>query len=175
MEALLFIVRTLLELLVIVFLLRLLLPLVRAEIRNPLSQAVIKLTDPLIIPLRRLLPPMGKIDTAALIAVLLVQIATTVIILFLSGFGFGSPVIVLKSACEQLVLTVLQFYFVAILIYALLSWVAPSAYSPVANVLNSLCDPILRPVRRLIPPIAGLDLSVLFVLIALQALMILIR
>lgn len=175
MEALLFIVRTLLELLVIVFLLRFLLPLVRADIRNPLSQAVIKLTDPLIIPLRRLLPPMGKIDTAALFAVLLVQIATAAIILFLNGFGFNSPVIVLKMACEQLALTVLQFYFVAILIYALLSWVAPSAYSPVANVLTSLCDPILRPVRRLIPPIAGLDLSVLFVLIGLQALIILIR
>lgn len=175
MEALLFVIRTLLQLVVIVFLLRFLLPLSRAEVRNPLSQAVIRLTDPLVLPLRRVVPSVGKIDTAALIAVLLVQVAATAIIFLLSGLGINAPATILLLACRQLLLTVLQFYFVAILIYALLSWVAPSTYSPVASVLTSLCNPILRPVRRIIPPIAGLDLSALFVLIGLQALMILVR
>lgn len=175
MEALIFIVRTLLQLLVLVFLLRVLLPLCRADTRNPISQAVIRLSNPLVLPLRRVIPPIGRIDTASLAAVALMQIAATAVVFLLSGLGIGSPLGLLAFALRELVMTVLQFYFFAILIYALLSWIAPSAYSPAANLLTSLCEPIIRPVRRLIPPIAGLDLSALFVLIAIQALQIVIR
>ena len=176
MEAILFIVRSLLQvLLVTVFLLRFLLPLVRAEARNPLSQAVIRLTNPLVLPLRRIIPPIGRIDTASLVALFLVQLATTATIFLLSGFGLGNPLLLLQEALRDLALTVLQFYFFAILVYALLSWVAPGTYSPAANVLGSLCEPLLRPIRRLIPPIAGLDLSALFLLIGLQALQILLH
>lgn len=175
MEALRFIVQTLLQLLVVVFLLRFLLPLCRADARNPVSQAVIRLSNPLVLPLRRIVPAFGKIDSASLIALILVQVAATAIIFLLSGLGVSAPGSILAVALRQLVLTCLQFYFFAILIYALLSWIAPSAYSPAASLLTSLCNPILRPVRRLIPPIAGIDMSALFVLIALQALQILIR
>jgi YggT family protein len=175
MQALVFIVQTLFQLLATVFLLRFLLPLCRADARNPLSQAVIRLTNPLVLPLRRAVPAIGKIDTASLIALLLVQVAATAIIFLLNGLGFSSPVSIILIACRELALTVLQFYFFAILIYALLSWIAPSAYSPAASLLASLCEPVLRPVRRLIPPIAGLDLSALILLIAIQALQILFR
>ena len=78
------------------------------------------------------------------------------------------------NALMSLAITVLQFYWFAILVYVILSWVAPGTYSPSASLLASLCEPLLRPVRRLIPPLAGLDLSAVFVLIALQALQILI-
>lgn len=175
MVALLFIVQTLLQLLIVVFLLRFLLPLCRADARNPVSQAVIRLTNPLVLPLRRVVPAFGKIDTASLIALLLVQIAATAVIFLLSGLGVSSPASILLVALRELALTCLQFYFFAILIYALLSWIAPSAYSPAASLLTSLCTPILRPVKRLIPPIAGIDMSALFVLIAIQALQLLIR
>lgn len=175
MQALIFIVQTLLQLLVVVFLLRVLLPLCRADSRNPISQAVIRLSNPLVLPLRRIIPPIRKFDTASLIALLLVQMAATAIVFVLSGIGIRSPFTLLLFAMRELALTCLQFYFFAILVYALLSWIAPSAYSPAASLLNSLCEPVIRPVRRLIPPIAGLDLSALFVLIAIQALQIVIR
>src|SRR5512138_3583010 len=165
MDALIFIVRTLLQvLLVIVFLLRVLLPLVRADSRNQLSQAVIRVTNPLVLPLRRILPPIGKIDTASIVALLIVQFATTAVLWLLGAYPF----------VYTLVLTILQFYTFAILLYVLLSWIAPGTYSPAAMILYSLCEPILRPVRRVIPPIAGIDLSALFVIIGLQALYILI-
>lgn len=175
MDALIFIVRSVLQvLLVTVFLLRFLLPLVRADARNPLSQAVIKLTNPLVLPLRRVIPPAGRIDTASLVALVLVQLVTTAIVFLLMGFGLSQPAALIQSALLSLAITVLQFYWFAILVYVILGWVAPGTYSPSASLLASLCEPLLRPVRRLIPPLAGLDLSAVFVLIALQALQILI-
>jgi YggT family protein len=70
----------------------------------------------------------------------------------------------------SLLATILQFYTFALLLYILLSWVAPGTYSPAAALLSSLCEPLLRPVRRLIPPLAGIDFSAMFLIIALQAL-----
>jgi YggT family protein len=175
MAALIFIIRTLLGLLVTVFLLRLLLPLCRADSRNPLSQAVIKFTNPLVLPLRRLLPPLGRVDTASLVALLAVQVAGTALVWQLSGLGLHAPLALIISAARELLSLVLQFYFFIILISALLSWIAPGTYSPGASLLNSLCAPVIRPFQRLIPPIAGIDLSALFALIAIQALQILIN
>lgn len=176
MEALIFIVRTLLQvLLVTVFLLRVLLPMVRADSRNQMSQAVIRLTNPLVLPLRRILPPIGKIDTASIVALLIVQCASTAVLWLLGAYPWVDLLPeFLHVALLNLLLTILQFYTFAILLYILLSWIAPGAYSPGAQLLGSLCEPILRPVRRVIPPIAGLDLSALFVVIGLQALYILI-
>jgi YggT family protein len=76
-------------------------------------------------------------------------------------------------ALLTLLTTVLQFYTFALILYIILSWVAPNTYSPASAVLASLCEPLLRPVRRLIPPLAGIDFSAMFVIIALQALLIL--
>jgi YggT family protein len=176
MDALIFIVRTVLQvLLVTVFLLRVLLPLVRADARNQLSQAVIRLTNPLVLPLRRVLPPIGKFDTSSLVALLIVQFATTAVLWLLGAYPwvFTLPQFI-HIALLSLLLTILQFYTFAILLYILLSWIAPGTYSPGAMLLSSLCEPLLAPVRRIIPPIAGLDLSALIVVIGLQALYILI-
>ncbi len=175
MDAVHFIVRTILQvLLVSVFLLRFLLPLVRADVRNPVSQAVLRITNPIILPLSRIVPRARRIDVPALVALLVVQLVTTTTLLLLRGFGLVSPATLLALAFTELALTVLQFYFFAVLIYVLLSWVAPGTYSPAASLLASLCEPLLRPVRRILPPIGGLDLSPLFVMIGLQALQILI-
>src|SRR5690606_23872599 len=176
MDALIFIVRTLLQvLLVIVFLLRVLLPLVRADSRNQLSQAVIRVTNPLVLPLRRVLPPIGKIDTASVVALLIVQIAATATLWLLGAYPwiFTVPQF-LHMALLSLVITILQFYTFALFLYVLLSWVAPGTYSPAAAILSSLCEPLLRPVRRVVPTFGGVDLSALFVIIGLQALVILI-
>lgn len=171
MDAIIFIVRTLLQvLLVTVFLLRVLLPLVRADSRNPLSQAVLKITNPLVMPLRKVIPPIGKFDLASLVALLLVQVATVAILWTLSGVTYWSPGGFLYAVFMSLLSHTLQFFTFALLLYALLSWIAPGTYSPAGALLGSLCEPILAPIRRIIPPIAGLDLSALFAIIGLQAL-----
>ncbi|MGD9843024.1 MAG: YggT family protein [Steroidobacteraceae bacterium] len=175
MTALIFIITTLSHLVIMVFLLRLLLPLCRADIRNPFSQGVLRLTNPVILPLRRLLPPIKRLDTATLVALLLVQLASTAIVWTLRGLSLTSPHLLLLASLHELLSLVLQFYFFALLLYAILSWISPSTYTPAASILNSLCVPVIRPFQRLIPPIAGLDLSVLFALIAIQALQILLN
>jgi len=174
MDALLFILDAVVTLVVIAFLLRVLLPLVRADLRNPVGQAVLRVTNPLVMPLRRLLGSAGRIDLASLVALLLVQLAGTAVMVLVAG-GSLAPLPLLIGTVRDLAQTVLQFYFVAVLIYALLSWVGPAGHGPAAHLLGRLCEPLLAPVRRIVPPLGGLDLSALFVLIGLQALQILLH
>jgi YggT family protein len=172
MQALIYIVEAVFQyLLVAAFLLRLVLPLLRANMRNPLAQAIIRVTNPLVMPLRRVLPPIGRVDTASVVALILVQLAVTAVILLLSGLDPTNIALLLHRAAYQLLEMTLQVYWFAMFIYVLLSWVAPATYSPATDVLSALCEPPLRLVRRLIPPIAGLDLSPVFVLIAITALL----
>lgn len=173
MSAIIYIVEAVLQyLLVTAFLLRLVLPLARANMRNQLAQAVIRVTNPLVMPLRRVLPPIGRVDTASVIALLVVQIATTAIVMLLQGYDPSDFSTLAKLATFNLLQMSLQFYRMCMFIYVLLGWVAPAAYSPATDMLSSLCEPPLRLVRKVIPPIAQLDLSPVFVLIGISALLI---
>jgi len=174
MTAILFVLNALLTLAVIAFLLRVVMPLVRADFRSPLGQAVLRFTDPLVKPLRRILPPVGKVDVASIVALLAVQLAGSTLIRLVAGGGF-LPGPILVDGLRGLAYTILQFYTVAVLVQALLSWVAPGTYNPATQLLHRICEPLLAPFRRLVPPIGGLDFSALFVLIGLQALQLLLR
>jgi YggT family protein len=173
MNAVYFIVDTLMRLLLLVFLLRVLLQLARADFRNQISQAVVRLTNPLVLPLRRILPPIGKIDTASIVAVLVVACAFVAIRYGLRGAMPANAFVWLHEVVLEIARTTLWTYFYAIFIYVLLSMIAPGGYSPMQSLLSALCEPVLRPFRRFIPPIAGLDLSPLWAGIAIQALLIL--
>jgi YggT family protein len=174
MSALIFIIETLLSLALFVVLARLLLQLTRADFRNPICQAIVRLTNPLILPLRRILPPIGKVDTASVVAVILVAVVEVAIIFALRGITFVGPIYWLQSAALEIARTLLWTYFYAIILYALLSMVAPGGYSPLQSVLATVCEPVLRPFRRVIPPVAGIDLSPLWACILIQAILILI-
>lgn len=175
MNAIRYIVGALLWLAVFVFLMRVILQLVRAEFRNPIAQAIVRITNPLVLPLRRVIPPLGRFDTASFIALLLVELAAAAILLSLEGLGLPTAPVLARFALFDLAQKILQFYLVAVIVYVLLSWVAPGTYSPAGAILTSICEPLLAPFRSIIPPIGGLDLSALFVLIGLQALLILLR
>lgn len=174
MSALIFIIETLLSLALFVVLARLLLQLTRADFRNPICQAVVRLTNPLILPLRRILPPIGKVDTASVVAVILIAVVEVAIVFALRGITFVGPTFWAQSAALEIAHTLLWTYFYAIILYALLSMVAPGGYSPLQSVLATVCEPVLRPFRRVIPPIAGIDLSPLWACILIQAILILI-
>ena len=174
MAALYFLIDSVLTFLIYAFLLRLLLPLVRADFRNPLSQAILALTNWLVMPLRRVLPPVGRLDTASLVALLAVQFAA-VMILFRLQVGAPLPFANLAIASlRALALSVILLYTVLIFVNALLSFVAPDSYSPATRLLAALCEPVLRPIRAILPVIGGLDFSPLVALVGLQALRLLI-
>ena len=175
MNALYFLVDSLLSLALFVALLRLLMQWSRADFRNPVAQAVVKVTNPLIMPLRRLLPPINKIDTASVVTVLIVAVGDVILMSVVRGFGVPPLLLLLRATALELATSVLWLYFYAIFLYALMSLIAQGSYSPMQPLLTSLCEPVLRPIRRLIPPIAGLDLSPLWAGLLIQALLILLR
>ena len=176
MEAIRYIVDMLLWLLLLAFVLRLLFQLVRADFRDPMADAIVRVTNWLILPLRKLLPPIGKIDTATVVAVLLVAGVRTLINLALAGgAGIGDWLVFLRITLLDLVGLVLRIYLFAMLLYWLTSFVSPGAYAPGVRLLAQLCDPILKRVRRVIPPIGQIDFSFLWVSIAIGALLVLLR
>jgi YggT family protein len=175
MEAIRYIVDTLLWLLTLAFLLRLLFQLVRADFRDPMADAIVRVTNWLILPLRRLLPPIGKVDTATVVAVVLVASVRTAAILALDREGFGELLVFLRITVIGLVDLTLRIYLFALLLYWLTSFVTPGGYAPGVRLLGQLCEPILKPVRRVIPPIGQIDFSVLWVSIGIGALLIVLR
>ena len=172
--ALIYILQSLMTLALFVVLLRLLLQWARADFRNPICQAIVRLTNPLIVPLRRILPPVGKIDTASVVAVILVAIVEVVILTSLGGVTLD-PLFVLRAAALEIAHALLWLYFYAIFLYALISMVAPGGYTPLHSLLTALCEPVLRPIRRVIPPLGRIDLSPLWAGILIQAVLILLR
>jgi YggT family protein len=176
MSAIYFIIHTLLQLALFVVLARLLLQWTRADFRNPISQAIVRITNPVILPLRSVLPPIGKVDTASVVAVILAAFVEVGISLLLRGFPLTYPgfwAYWARAVAIELAWLTLNAYFYMIFLYALLSFIAPGGYSPMQSVLESVCEPVLRPFRRLIPSLGGLDLSPLWAGIAIQALLIL--
>jgi YggT family protein len=172
MQALRFLVDTLFTLYSAVLLLRLLLQLVRADFRNPIARAIVQVTNPVILPLRRLLPPMGKIDTASLVALILCTLLKLWLLVLLLGVAVPAPAPLLAATLLDLLRLLLQTYLFSIVLNAILSFVAPGNYSPAHSLLSAICDPVLNPFRRIIPPLGGLDLSPLWACIAIQALLI---
>ncbi len=167
-SALIFLVKSLADLYLLTFLLRFIMQWVRAGYNNPLAQFVFKVTSPLVVPARRVLPSTGGLDTPTLAVLIVLEIAVTYALLRLVGISLPIPQLLLYSLLRLVALT-LWFYTGAIFIYALLSWFGNRGGNPMATLLGDLVEPLLRPVRRVIPPIGGLDLSALIVLLLLYA------
>lgn len=175
MEAIRFVVDTLLWLLTLAFVLRFLCQLSRADFRDPFADAIVRVTNWLILPLRRLLPPIGRIDTATVVAALAAACVRSGAMLALSGAGSIDWLWFLRLTLVSLIVLVLNIYLFALLLYWIMSLVTPGGYAPATRLPAQLCEPILKPVRRLIPPIGHVDLSMLWVSIAIGALLILLR
>jgi YggT family protein len=167
-QALYFIIKTIAQLYLLVLLLRLWLPLLRADFRNALAQGILRVTSPLVVPLRRLLPAIGRLDTATILVAIAIQYLTVLILLAVFGQSFTTVPILITTIIELVILS-LNLFFFAILIKIILSWIAPHTHNPATAILNTLAEPVLRPFRRIIPPIGGLDISPIFAIVLLQA------
>jgi YggT family protein len=152
-------------------LLRLYMQLQRVSFANPVGRLVFALTDWLIMPLRKLVPPVGRWDMASLVGAVLLQLAQYLVLWLILGAGAGLAWLP-WLALFGLVRTALTGLVGLLIVYAVLSWV--QTRSPIADVINRLCEPLLRPLRRVIPLLGGVDLSPLVALVLLQvALMVL--
>lgn len=180
-DALQFLISTLITLYALIILLRFMMQATRADYYNPVAQFVVKASAPVLRPVRRIIPPAGRYDIAAIVVALalmlvkiwlyrLLGIPDTVV----GGYRIGIEHAWLGSlawlAVVDLLALVINVYFFAVLIRAILSWVAPQGPHPVVELLERITAPVVNPVRRVIPLVGGIDLSPLVVLIGLQVL-----
>ncbi|MCP4210513.1 MAG: YggT family protein [Halieaceae bacterium] len=149
-------------------LLRFLLQLTRADFYNPISQTLVKLTNPLVIPLRRILPGYGGIDLASLLVALILQMLMIALLIALQT-GTMLPVLpLIMASLIGLAAYLVKIYFFAILAMIILSWVAQGGNNPALRLLFQLTEPVMAPFRKLLPPMGGLDLSPIFVFILIN-------
>ncbi len=167
-QALYFIIKTLTQLYLLVLLLRFWLPMLGADFRNPLAQGILRITSPLVVPVRRFVPSIGRLDTSTILVAYVIQFLTVLLLLTIGGYRVGTVPIMVTTLIELAVLSLNLFFFV-ILIKIILSWVAPHTHNYATALLTTLAEPILRPFRRIIPSIGGLDISPVFAIILLQA------
>lgn len=161
-----FLIDTLFSLYIAIVMLRFLFQLTRADFYNPVSQFIVKATNPLLKPLRRLIPGWGGIDIASIVLLIALQLLSLVILLTIVGQPM-TPWVLFVLSLRELVALIFNIYIYAIIIQAILSWVVQGGYNPVMSLLYSLTEPLLRPARNILPPMSGLDLSPLVVLLLL--------
>lgn len=164
-----YVLQTLGSLYLLIVLLRFILQLVRADFYNPLSQFAVKATKPLLNPLRKVIPGFGGLDLASLVLALLIQLLLMALTLLLLGaFDVALlPQLLVWSVIGVTALFVKIFFF-ALIASVILSWVAPHSHNPGAQLVNQLCEPLLMPIRRILPSLGGLDISPIFAFIALN-------
>ncbi|MGH8272853.1 MAG: YggT family protein [Gammaproteobacteria bacterium] len=169
-RALIFIVNIVFSLYIAALYLRIILQHQRADYYNPAVQFIARVTDPVVRPLRRLIPGVAGWDIAAFLVAIVCGFINVVIVHYLIGIGLAGPLLA-RDTGMKLLAVLLNLYIFTILIQALMSWINPGRYSPVAALLWRMNEPLLRPVRRLIPPLGGtFDLSPLIVIVILEAL-----
>ncbi|WP_419569975.1 YggT family protein [Rheinheimera sp.] len=172
-DALFFLVSTVIKLYLMVVVLRLWLQAARADFYNPFSQFIVKATNPVVIPLRRFLPSLGGFDTGTwLLAFVICLLHVSITQFYQMGQLFVAYLPL--GALVLLVTEILQLLFWILVIRALLSWFS-QGNNPMELVLMQLTEPLLRPIRRVIPSMGGLDLSVLVLLLGLQFVQILLQ
>ncbi|MFO7705003.1 MAG: YggT family protein [Halopseudomonas sp.] len=163
-----YIVQTLGSLYLLIVLLRFVLQLVKADFYNPVSQFIVRATKPLLMPLRRVIPGFGGIDFAALVLALILQLLLMTVIIKLMGYALPNVLQLLVWSMIALTALFLKIFFFALIISVILSWVAPSSSNPAALLVHQLCEPVLGPIRKILPSMGGLDLSPIFGFIALR-------
>ncbi|TKA92705.1 YggT family protein [Halopseudomonas bauzanensis] len=165
-----YIVQTLGSLYLLIVLLRFILQLVRADFYNPLSQFIVRATQPILRPLRRVIPGFAGVDFASLVLALIVQLVVMAIIIKMMGYALPAILQLLVWSLVGITALFLKIFFFALIISVILSWVAPHSHNPAAVLVYQLCEPVLAPIRRFLPSLGGLDLSPIFAFIALNLL-----
>ncbi|CAN7194891.1 hypothetical protein PS943_04823 [Pseudomonas fluorescens] len=163
-----YVLQTLGSLYLLIVLLRFVLQLVRANFYNPLCQFAVKATQPLLKPLRRIIPSMFGLDMSSLVLAILVQLALMALTLLLTYGTTGNPLQLLIWSLIGVTALFLKIFFFALIISVILSWVAPGSHNPGAELVNQICEPALAPFRKILPNLGGLDISPILAFMALK-------
>ena len=174
-QALIFIIDVFAGLYLLLLLLRFLIPWLRIDFRDPLAQGILKLTSPVVIPVRRFLPAIGRVDTATIVVAFVIQYLVVMIIFLLVGAPVVSALAIAVESVFRLLGLIVNIFMFGILLSIILSWIAPNSHNPAVGIVRAIADPVLRPFRRVIPPMGGFDISPIFALVALGVVRILLN
>lgn len=169
-----FLLMTLFDIFLFLILLRFLFQFLRIDFYNPFAQAIVKLTNPILIPLRRVIPSIKGIDTASLVLLFLVCVIKLILSSLLQYHQFPAIGGLFIWSIGEMILLTLNVFFWAIIIQAVMSWLSPMPGHPIQALLYSLTNPLTQPARRFIKPISGIDFSPLAVLLVLEIVIILV-
>jgi len=172
-QAALYLIEIVFGLYILAVLLRYLLARVRADFYNPLSQFLVKITNPVIKPLRRFIPGYLGIDWPSIIFLLVLQGLEIIMIALVSSGHIPALPGLCVLIIANLLKTVIYVHMFIIIVQIIISWVNPGAYNPITVLMYQLSEPILKPARRLIPPAGGFDFSPMIAIIVLQLMIIL--
>jgi YggT family protein len=165
-----YVLQTIGSMYLLIILLRFVLQLVRADFYNPLSQFAVKATQPLLKPLRRIIPSLFGLDMSSLILAIIVQMILMALTLLLAYGITGDPLHLLLWAIIGVTGLFLNIFFYALIISVILSWVAPGSHNPGAQLVNQITEPLLAPLRRILPNLGGLDISPILAFMILKLL-----
>ncbi len=168
-DALIFVVDQLAFLYLLIVLVRLVMPWMGTSYKNPITQAVMAATSPLVVPLRRIIPAIGKLDTATIIVAVGIKFGVNWMINVLEKAEIPLLKLLALSGVELLQMLIMMFS-IGIFIRIIISWIWPNSYHPLVGLLIAFTEPVMRPFRRFIPPFGPIDISPIFALIALTAL-----
>jgi YggT family protein len=169
-QAVAFIIDTLFDVLCFLFLARLILQASKADFYNPISQGVVRITDPILVPLRIVIPRFRNIDFAAFVAALLFKVIAIAIVQGVKTGYLPSVAELFIYGLWDVLRMLLAFYLFGIFLVVLLSFVSPGGYHPAVALLSQVMEPVMAPARRLIPPLGGLDLSPILTLMVIELL-----
>jgi len=166
-EITLYLVQTAIGIYLLIMLMRFVLQLVLADFYNPISQFLVRATNPLVLPVRRILPARGRFDAASFLLAVVIQLLGIIALLVMNGFSLPGPSLLLAWSVIAVIGLLVKIYFFALLGMIILSWIAPGSANPAAYLMYQITEPLMEPFRRLLPPLGGLDFSpiLLFILI----------
>lgn len=161
-----FLIQTFFGIYFILVILRFLMQVSRANYYNPICQAIVKVTDPAVRPLRQIFRTVRGVDFSTLVIAFAVQFIAVVLVMLLKGGYIFQPVYI-AWVLLGLVSTILDIYFFALLISVIASWIAPYTQHPALSLVSELTEPVCRPARKLLPPMGGMDFSIILVFVAI--------
>ncbi len=166
-EALYYAITFIFKVMSFLFVARFMLQACRVDFYNPISQGFIKITDPLLKPLRLAIPGFRNFDIAAFLAAVLMEFLLLLVISSLADQYLGSMLQLLAAGLLQVLLLVIRIFWWSILIVIIASFIAPGNYHPALAMLQQITEPLLAPARKLLPPMGGLDFSPILVFLLL--------
>jgi YggT family protein len=174
-EITIYLIQTVVSLYLLIMLMRFVLQLSLADFYNPICQFLVRATNPLVVPLRRLIPARGRLDPASLLMAIVIQLLGIISMLWMNGLSLPSLSLLLAWSVIAVIGLLVKIYFFALLGMIILSWIAPGSSNPAAYLMYQITEPVMAPFRRMLPSMGGLDFSPILLFILINIVQIVLR